>query len=215
MVTAQKRRGEREGREDESLLDRPTGVSAFSEGSEHLRENASTGFSSEIGTKLRDWAVGQAGGSCHSRAALSSNDSKTRYRGGALSLTQGLVISFHVNFTGQWAILLLLSSQASNKQLVELLKRITSNLYVRPSAFAVLILLCNWYAGCAKFPHALAQFLLGPIHQNLLILWSISVCSMSRVLSLELRPYRVTMVVGHLGWVDLDLGCFTLLLGSR
>ena len=38
-----------------------------------------TGFLSEIGTKLRDWAVGQAGGSCYSRAALSSNDSKTRY----------------------------------------------------------------------------------------------------------------------------------------
>ena len=38
-----------------------------------------TGFSSEIGTKLRDWAVGQDGGSCYSRAALSSNDSKTRY----------------------------------------------------------------------------------------------------------------------------------------
>ena len=37
-----------------------------------------TGFSSEIGTKLRDWAVGQAGGSCYSWAALSSNDSKTR-----------------------------------------------------------------------------------------------------------------------------------------
>ena len=38
-----------------------------------------TGFSSEIGTKLRDWAVGQAGGSCYSWAALSSNDSKTQY----------------------------------------------------------------------------------------------------------------------------------------
>ena len=38
-----------------------------------------TGFSSEIGTKLRDWAVGQAAESCYSRAALSSNDSKTRY----------------------------------------------------------------------------------------------------------------------------------------
>ena len=37
----------------------------------------STGFSSEIGTKLRESAVGQAGGSCYSRAALSSNDSKT------------------------------------------------------------------------------------------------------------------------------------------
>ena len=41
---------------------------------------SNTGFSSEIGTKLRDWAVGQAGGSCYSRAALSSNDSKTLYR---------------------------------------------------------------------------------------------------------------------------------------
>ena len=39
----------------------------------------STGFSSEIGTKLCDWAVGQAWGSCYSWAALSSNDSKTRY----------------------------------------------------------------------------------------------------------------------------------------
>ena len=38
----------------------------------------STGFSSEIGTKLRDWAVGQARGGCYPRAALSSNDSKTR-----------------------------------------------------------------------------------------------------------------------------------------
>ena len=38
-----------------------------------------TGFSSQIGTKLHDWAVGQAKGSCYSRAALSSNDSKTLY----------------------------------------------------------------------------------------------------------------------------------------
>ena len=38
-----------------------------------------TGFSSEIGTKLRDWAIGQAGAGCYSQAALSSNDSKTRY----------------------------------------------------------------------------------------------------------------------------------------
>ena len=30
-------------------------------------------------TKLRDWAVRQAGAGCYSRAALSSNDSKTRY----------------------------------------------------------------------------------------------------------------------------------------
>ena len=34
-----------------------------------------------IGTRLRDWAIGQAGGGCYSWAALSSNDSKTRYVG--------------------------------------------------------------------------------------------------------------------------------------
>ena len=45
--------------------------------STHLKMSY-TGFSSQLGTKLRDWAVGQAGGSCYSRAALSSNDSKTR-----------------------------------------------------------------------------------------------------------------------------------------
>ena len=37
-----------------------------------------TGISSEIGTKLRDWAVGRAGAGCYSGAVLSSNDSKTR-----------------------------------------------------------------------------------------------------------------------------------------
>ena len=47
--------------------------------SEVTKSLAPTGFSSEIGTKLRDWAVGQAGGSCYSWAALPSNDSKTRY----------------------------------------------------------------------------------------------------------------------------------------
>ena len=40
-----------------------------------------TRFSSEIGTKLRDWAVEQAGAGCYSQAAMSSNDSKTRYIG--------------------------------------------------------------------------------------------------------------------------------------
>ena len=38
-----------------------------------------TGISIQIGSKLRDWAVRQAGAGCYSRAALSSNDSKTRY----------------------------------------------------------------------------------------------------------------------------------------
>ena len=43
------------------------------------RPDDHTGISSEIRTKLRDWAVGQAGAGCYSRVALSSNDSKTLY----------------------------------------------------------------------------------------------------------------------------------------
>ena len=60
-------------------------VSAMREGIGSLGEHPemisaqSTGFLSEIGTKLRDWAVGQAWGSCYSWAAVSSNDSKTLY----------------------------------------------------------------------------------------------------------------------------------------
>ena len=38
-----------------------------------------TGISSHLGVKLRDWAVRQAAACCYSQAALSSNDSKTRY----------------------------------------------------------------------------------------------------------------------------------------
>ena len=38
-----------------------------------------TGISSQIRTKLRDWAIGQARAGCYSQAALSSNDSKTLY----------------------------------------------------------------------------------------------------------------------------------------
>ena len=53
---------------------------------------------------------------------------------GALGLTQGFVISFHVNCPGRWAILQLLSSQASNKMLGELLETNVQNLYVRLSA---------------------------------------------------------------------------------
>ena len=36
-----------------------------------------TGFLSEIRTKLREWAVRQAGAGCYFQAELSSNDSKT------------------------------------------------------------------------------------------------------------------------------------------
>ena len=39
-----------------------------------------TGISSQIRTKLRDWAIGQARAGCYSQAAMSSNDSKTLYR---------------------------------------------------------------------------------------------------------------------------------------
>ena len=46
---------------------------------ELLEVGLATGFSSEIGTKLRESAVGQAGGSCYSWAALSPNDSESRY----------------------------------------------------------------------------------------------------------------------------------------
>ena len=41
--------------------------------------NQSTGISSEIRTKLRDWVAWQARAGCYSQAALSSNDSKTLY----------------------------------------------------------------------------------------------------------------------------------------
>ena len=44
-----------------------------------LRKRAPDGISSHLGAKLRDWAVRQAGAGCYSLAALSSNDSKTRY----------------------------------------------------------------------------------------------------------------------------------------
>ena len=37
----------------------------------------STGISSQIRTKLCDWAIWQARACCYSQAALSSNDSKT------------------------------------------------------------------------------------------------------------------------------------------
>ena len=40
----------------------------------------STGISSHLGAKLRDWAHRQAEAGCYSWAALSSNDSKTWYR---------------------------------------------------------------------------------------------------------------------------------------
>ena len=49
-----------------------------------------TGISSQIGTKLRDWAVWQARAGCYSMAALSSNDSKTLYRTSKVSKCQTL-----------------------------------------------------------------------------------------------------------------------------
>ena len=53
---------------------------------------------------------------------------------GGLGLTQGFVVSFQVNFTARWTILLLLPCPASHKMLVEVLKRYTQSPCVRPSA---------------------------------------------------------------------------------
>ena len=53
-------------------------ISYLSHLKSHITFDPDTGFLSEIGTKLRDWAIGQAGAGCYSQAALSSNDSKTR-----------------------------------------------------------------------------------------------------------------------------------------
>ena len=72
----------RERREEEAAYDEPSFVSRrVANGVPRgLQWNTlNTGFSTQIGTKLRDLAVGQAGASCYSLAALSSNDSKTRY----------------------------------------------------------------------------------------------------------------------------------------
>ena len=44
------------------------------------RERPSTGISSQIRTKLRDWDVWQARAGIYPQAALSSNDSKTLYK---------------------------------------------------------------------------------------------------------------------------------------
>ena len=40
---------------------------------------STTGISSHSRAKFRDWADRQTGAGCYSQAALSSNDSKTRY----------------------------------------------------------------------------------------------------------------------------------------
>ena len=60
---------------------------------------SNTGFSSEIGTNLSDWAIGQAGGSCYSRAALCSNDSKTRYIPFRLAAAEQPVKSYPANIS--------------------------------------------------------------------------------------------------------------------
>ena len=54
------------------------GTKGFGFGGLSFKTN-STGISSQIRTKLSDWAVGQARAGCYSQATLSSNDSKTLY----------------------------------------------------------------------------------------------------------------------------------------
>ena len=61
------------------LVDTVRPVVILREESSIFRQNISgyTGISSQIRTKLRDWAVWQARAGCYSQAATSSNDSKT------------------------------------------------------------------------------------------------------------------------------------------
>ena len=55
----------------------------------------------------------------------------------------------------------------------------------------------------------------GSVHQGEMITLLLPLCLLLwSVLELKIK-YRVTMVVAHLGWFDLDLSCSTLLLGSR
>ena len=69
------------------LPDRATGSclpkGPITQVSTYMTRNACTGISSQIRTKLRDWAIWPALAGCHSWAALSSNDSKTLYLGGS------------------------------------------------------------------------------------------------------------------------------------
>ena len=48
-------------------------------GSNYMSPCKYTAISSHLGAKLRDWTVRQAGAGCYFWAAMSSNDSKTRY----------------------------------------------------------------------------------------------------------------------------------------
>ena len=71
-----------------SLLTTPApGICPFLSSHIHVSERkwvfslCSTGISSHLGAKLRDWADRQAEAGCYSWAALSSNDSNTRYTG--------------------------------------------------------------------------------------------------------------------------------------
>ena len=66
--------------EDGDHLDHKSARESTQQGRRHVRSFTlqSTGISSHLGPKLRDWAVRQAGAGCYSWAALSSNDSKTR-----------------------------------------------------------------------------------------------------------------------------------------
>ena len=83
------------------------------------------GGGAETGTTLTRVAVAAAAGGAgvaagteevaaaaaeHTEPATQSEDSYDNITEGALGLTQGFVIIFHVNSTGWWAMLLLLSS---------------------------------------------------------------------------------------------------------
>ena len=101
-----------------NLPSRPAGSEATADPA-----TAAAGGGAETGTTLTRVAVAAAGGAGvaagmeevaaaveHTEPATQSEDSYDNITEGALGLTQGFVIIFHVNSTGWWAMLLLLSS---------------------------------------------------------------------------------------------------------
>ena len=104
-----------------NLPSRPAGSEATADPA-----TAAAGGGAETGTTLTRVAVAAAAGGAgvaagteevaaaaaaeHTEPATQSEDSYDNITEGALGLTQGFVIIFHVNSTGWWAMLLLLSS---------------------------------------------------------------------------------------------------------
>ena len=87
-----------------------------------------TGILSQIGTKLRDWAVWQTRAGCYSQAVLSSNDSKTLYSFAKVlsDYVEEIAGSWDMPCFGMFAELItLLVSQAGARSLQEVEGRVT------------------------------------------------------------------------------------------